>query len=247
MPEWAAFAGVTGVVVCLLVVLAHLSKQVIEEPSASPTPAPAGDSASNAPPPQSFSSGELLANVALTQGLLGSLLVVGAWYTQIPLSAFGLAPVFDSSLFAFGVTFGVALYAANELAAAAADSVGFEHSDELRELLAPSSAGGWLLLLGVVLPVIALFEEFLFRAALIGALTAGFGVSPWLLAVLSTVLFALGHGMQGPGGIVVTGVLGFVLAAAFVLTGSFLVVAVAHYLVNAFEFIVHEGLGVEWT
>jgi hypothetical protein len=41
------------------------------------------------------------------------------------------------------------------------------------------------------------------------------------------------------------GALGFVLAAAFVRTGGLLVV-VAHYLVNALEFVVHEGLGLEW-
>jgi membrane protease YdiL (CAAX protease family) len=45
----------------------------------------------------------------------------------------------------------------------------------------------------------------------------------------------------------VTGALGFVLAAAFVVTGSLLSVIVAHYLVNALEFVVHEGLGVEWS
>jgi len=36
-----------------------------------------------------------------------------------------------------------------------------------------------------------------------------------------------------------------VLAAGFVLTGSLLVVVVAHYLVNAAEFVIYEGLGVE--
>ncbi len=102
-----------------------------------------------------------------------------------------------------------------------------------------------------MLPTVALFEEFLFRAVLVGAFSAGaaaLGVpaSPWLLAVLSSVAFALGHGAQGRAGVVATGTLGFVLAAAFLLTGSFVVVAVAHYLVNALTFVVHEGVGVEW-
>jgi uncharacterized membrane protein len=38
-----------------------------------------------------------------------------------------------------------------------------------------------------------------------------------------------------------------VLGAAYVLTGSLLAVVVAHYLVNALEFVVHEGLGIEWV
>jgi membrane protease YdiL (CAAX protease family) len=111
--------------------------------------------------------------------------------------------------------------------------------------MAPDSANGWLLLLGVILPLVAVFEEFLFRGVLVGAFAAGFAVSPWLLAVGSSVLFALGHGAQGPAGILVTGSLGLVLAAGYVLTGSLLVVVVAHYLVNALEFVVYEGLGVE--
>jgi membrane protease YdiL (CAAX protease family) len=138
----------------------------------------------------------------------------------------------------------VGLYAANEAGAWVAERAGIDADESLRELLAPETVGGWLLLLGVVLPLVALVEEFLFRAALVGALAAGFSVSPWLLAVLSSVAFGVGHGLQGPGGVVVTGALGFVLAAAFVLTGSLWVVVVAHYLVNALEFLVHEALDV---
>ena len=96
-----------------------------------------------------------------------------------------------------------------------------------------------------MLPVIAAFEELLFRAALVGGFAAGFGVSPWPLAVLSSAAFAAGHGAQGRLGVAVTGLLGFVLAAAFVLTESLLVVVVAHYVVNAVEFGLAEGLGRE--
>lgn len=197
-----------------------------------------------------LSTGTLLANVALTQGLFGGLLLAGAWYFGIPASAFGVTDAGLSTglpALAVGVVLGVTLYAVNEIGAASADAVGVEHDERLRSMLAPDSAGRWLLLLLVVLPIIAGVEEFIFRAAVIGATTAGFGTSVWALAVVSSLAFALGHGAQGRAGIVVTGSLGFVLAAAFVLTGSFLVVFVAHYLVNALEFVVHELLGVEWV
>ena len=200
---------------------------------------------------ESFSTGALLANVALSQGLFGAVLVGAAWLAEIPLVAFGVAlgDPWNAGLPALGVGagLGVALYVANELSANAADAAGIDYSEGLRESLAPDTVRGWAVLLGVVLPIIAGFEELLFRAALVGAFAAGFGVSPWALAVFSTVAFAVGHGAQGPGGVAVTGLLGFALAAAFVLTGSLLVVIVAHYLVNALEFVVHEGLGVEWT
>ncbi|MDS0473758.1 CPBP family glutamic-type intramembrane protease [Natrinema sp. 1APR25-10V2] len=199
--------------------------------------------------PGSLSTGMVLANVAFSQGLFALVLLGAAVYTAIPPSALGV----DFSLayletgLVLGTVAGIAFYAANELSAAVATRFGFDHEEQLRELLSPDSIRGWLLLLLGVLPIIAGFEELLFRAALIGVPAAGFGISPWLLAVGSSVAFALGHGMQGSVGVVVTGLLGFVLAAVFIVTGSLLVVVVSHYLVNALEFVVHEGLEFDWA
>jgi membrane protease YdiL (CAAX protease family) len=76
---------------------------------------------------------------------------------------------------------------------------------------------------------------------LIGVPTAAYSFSPWPLALASAGAFALGHDAQGRVGIVVTGLLGFVLAAGYIFTGSLLVVVIAHYVVNALEFVVHES------
>ncbi|MFB6304002.1 MAG: lysostaphin resistance A-like protein [Haloferacaceae archaeon] len=203
---------------------------------------------SSGPPPTAGppSTGVLLANVALSQGVLGTLLVAGAWYTGVPPAALGAgAASLSVDALAAGVAVGLALYAANEAGAAVGRRVGFGGGEELRRALAPDSTGGWAALLLIVLPVIAGFEELLFRGVLVGAFHAGFGVSPWLLAGLSSVAFAAGHGAQGRVGVVVTGTLGFALAAAFVVTGSLLTVVVAHYLVNALEFLVHEWAGID--
>jgi membrane protease YdiL (CAAX protease family) len=186
----------------------------------------------------------LLVNVAISQGLFAGMLVVGAWVTEVPPSAFGIDGV-TPALVGLGVGLGGVLYVANEIGSAVGERVGLGGEEALREALAPKTRRGWVLLLFVVLPIIAGFEELLFRGALVGAFAVGFGVSPWALAALSSVAFALGHGAQGVGGVVVTGILGFALAAAFVLTGSLLVVFVAHYLVNALSFVVHEGFDVD--
>jgi membrane protease YdiL (CAAX protease family) len=197
-----------------------------------------------------LSAGALLINVVFTQGLFGGILLAAAWYTEIPAWAFGLtAEPLSTGLPALlvGAALGVGLYVVNELGAAGADSMGVEYDERLRSMLAPDTAAGWVVLFVLVLPIIAGVEEFVFRAAVIGATTAGFGTSPWALAVVSSLAFALGHGAQGKLGVVVTGGLGFVLASAFIVTGSFLVVFVAHYLVNALEFAVHELLGIDWA
>ncbi|RZH66702.1 CPBP family intramembrane glutamic endopeptidase [Natrinema altunense] len=199
--------------------------------------------------PDSLSTGLVLANVAFSQGLFALVLLGAAIYTAVPAAALGieLSVAYLRTGLLWGTAAGCVFYVANELAGAAATRVGFDHDEALRELLSPDSLAGWLVLLLGVLPIIAFFEEFLFRAALIGVPAAGYGLSPWLLAVGSSIAFALGHGMQGPVGVVVTGLLGFVLAAVFIVTGSLLVVVVAHYLINALEFVVHEGIGLEWA
>lgn len=278
MPDWATFAGFAGVVLALLLLLAHASQSVVSgdaparprfdfdrpqpgsvDPAVADVSLPTTNrvvDSSTAPDDWTdrmhatqphLSTMALLANVAISQGAFGLLLLAGAWFTQIPAAAFGVSlPLLSVSTVGAGVVLGVVLYGANELGASVGERLGVGADEGLREALAPDSLGGWAILLFLVLPIIAGFEELLFRGILVGVFSVGFGVSPWLLAVLSSIAFALGHGAQGPAGVVVTGVLGFVLAAAFVLSGSLLVVIVAHYLVNALEFLVHEGIGVEW-
>jgi membrane protease YdiL (CAAX protease family) len=251
LPEWTAFAGFVGVVLAGLLFLARASAKTVtrsDEPTAqfpaTLTDRVVGDSNGRArdPDPPNLSTAALLANVAVSQGLFASLLVVGLWVAAIPVSSIGLAAdAVSSGPVVVGVGLGIALHAVNTAGARLGDRFGLGEARALREAMAPDSGRGWAVLLLVVLPLVAGFEELLFRGVLIGAFAAGFDLSPWLLAAVSSVAFALGHGAQGRIGIVVTGALGFVLAVAFVLTGSLVTVIVTHYLVNALEFVVNEA------
>ncbi|MFC7077033.1 CPBP family intramembrane glutamic endopeptidase [Haloarcula halophila] len=277
MPGWAAFVGLTGLLLTALLALARLSQGLtdesglsataegvpsLEEHADTPTPDPViprfetPESArrrrwvesrrSNRP--ESISTGALLANVALTQGLFGALLVAAAFYYRIPVSAFGVSAAPLSTgwpALAVGVAAGVGFWLGNEAAASLAAGFDMAFDESVRGLLAPDSAGGWVVLLGVILPIIAVVEELLFRGAAIGVPVAGLGAPAWAMAIVSSVAFALGHGAQGRVGILVTGALGLGLAGLFVVTDSLLAVVVAHYLVNALELGVHEGLGIE--
>ena len=193
-----------------------------------------------------MSTGTLLANVALTQGLFGAGVLLAAVYFDVPLAALGLIePLLSAETILFGVGGGVVLWLGNEVAAGAADAAGVGYDESVRSMLTPDSAGGWVILLGVILPTIAVVEELLFRGAAIGAMAVGFDVPVALLVVVSSVAFGGAHGAQGRTGAVVATTLGLVLAVMFVLSGSLLTVIIAHYLVNALEFVVHEGLAVE--
>jgi membrane protease YdiL (CAAX protease family) len=302
VPGWAAFTGLTLLVLFVFLALARLSQGAVgDEPPQLPAgdevtpatraddhesvdrstpdggatagageavtitgdietstePATGGDEATETEPwdeepiqpqPYELTTAALLANVAVTQGLFGAIVAAAAWYFEIPATALGLAGgplVVGGPAIGLGVVFGVLLWTGNEMSATIADAVGAGYDESLREMLAPDSVGGWAVLLVVILPIIAVVEELIFRAALIGVPAAGFGVSPWALAIFSSAMFALGHGAQGRVGIAVTGGLGFVLAGGYILSGSLLIVVVAHYLVNALEFVVHEGLGAD--
>lgn len=218
------------------------------EPVTQSTPAPRPSSHHESQSSVELTTELLFLNVAFTQGLVVVILVATAWYFAVPAAAFGIAgeqTVSGVATLPVGAAFGLLLWIGNEIATALADAVGAAYDEAIRELLAPESPGGWVVLFGAVLPVIALGEELLFRGALVGIPHAGYGVSLWLLAALSSVAFALGHGAQGRVGVIVTGLLGFVLAAGYVVTGSLVVVVVAHYVINALEFFVHELLDIE--
>jgi membrane protease YdiL (CAAX protease family) len=260
--QWAAFTGLLAVVLFLLLSLARLSQRAVTPSDqdqirfAGPSPRDPRPTDPVIPrferpvhdPRANLSTGALLANVALTQGVFGVVVAGGALYFAIPPAALGVP---ETTLargvpgVAVGLLFGLGLWGANEAAGAVADATGAGYDESLRAMLAPDSPGGWVLLLGGVLPTVALVEEFVFRSATIGAVAAGFGVSPWLLAVVSSITFGAAHGAQGRVGMIVTGGLGMALAAGFVFTESLLVVVVAHYLVNALELVVHEGLGYD--
>ncbi|WP_280586146.1 CPBP family intramembrane glutamic endopeptidase [Halorubrum sp. Boch-26] len=271
MPEWASFALATVALTLLLLYFTRRSQRLLararivdsrtevvdaESDGESDLACADGESGPESDPSEArpvLTTRLLLANAAASQA--GGLVVLAAvaWWAAVPTAAFGIgethptlgAPAFASlgvfEVGAFGVAAGVVLAAGNEAAARLGARVGVAPSGRLRAAMAPGTAGEWALLLGVALPIVAAFEEALFRGALVGALAAGFAIDPWLLAVGSSVAFGLGHGAQGRLGVVVAGALGLALAGLFAVTGSLLVPVVAHYVVNAVEFAVHEG------
>ncbi len=227
-PAWTPFVVATGLLALVVVALARASADLLT-----------GEEG-----PERIPTRVLVANVTVTQGVVGAVVVAAAWLAGVPRAALGVGPeAVGVGAVGTGVVLGASLFLASEAAARAVDESALVYAERLRERLAPTTPRGWVVLLVVVLPLVAGFEELLFRAALVGAPVAGLGVPAWLAALASSVLFGLAHGAQGRVGVVVTGALGLALAAAFVATGSLLVVVVAHYVVNAAEFVVHEGIG----
>lgn len=255
MTDWTAFAAGVALLTAALLFLTHQSRRTLDrvrivgvddprEPVGRRSDAP--ERRTDRPPRPLLTTRALLANVTVSQALALAALAALAWWTDVPAAAFGLASELATpNLIAVGAAAGLVLYIGNELAAAAARRFGYGPQTRLREAMAPTTPGEWGLLLGVVIPVIAVTEEAIFRGALVGALALAFGLDPWLLVAGSSVAFGLGHGAQGALGIAVATLFGAALGALFVVTGSLLAVVVAHYVVDALEFGVREGLDRE--
>jgi uncharacterized protein len=76
-------------------------------------------------------------------------------------------------------------------------------------------------------------EEWLYRAFFLAVVAALAGGPPeWVLVAVAAVAFGLAHAYQGIGGIVLTGVLGGILAALYLSTGSLLLPVLLHAVVD---------------
>jgi membrane protease YdiL (CAAX protease family) len=87
------------------------------------------------------------------------------------------------------------------------------------------------LLFGLLSLAAGMGEELAYRGFAIPALTVVTG-SEWTGALLSSVAFGFLHGYQGWLGILRTGIMGFILAGSFILSGSLWPAIVAHALLD---------------
>jgi membrane protease YdiL (CAAX protease family) len=185
----------------------------------------------------------LLLNVLVTQGGVIVLVAVGAILTGVPMRVLGItSPLLAVDTITVGLVVGLGLYLVDEVLSVFAKRFGHVPEELLRAALTPDSAEGWILLFCLILPLVAVGEEMLFRAALLGATPLLSGLPTLGILAMSSILFGLAHAVQGRAGVVVAGVLGLGLGSAYLVTGNLVVVVVAHYVVNALEFVVHELL-----
>jgi CAAX protease family protein len=94
--------------------------------------------------------------------------------------------------------------------------------------LTPGSPGQFILA-GFLVVVVAIAEEIIFRGYLIlrlGSITR----SVLGAAILSSIVFSLGHGYEGTAGVVTVGVMGFFFALVYLARGSLVAPMVMHFL-----------------
>lgn len=176
----------------------------------------------------------------LVGGHLGLVLFTGVFvlFFRVPLRVVGGTPdrVTLPEAAAGGVLFGIALFLLDAVVHLACARYGLELDPEFALALLPRTRAAWTLKLGVAFPLGALAEELWFRGIVLGVLAS---VSPgegplWDATVLvfSAVLFGRSHVGRGSSALVSTTLTGLAFGAAFLVTGSLLLVVVAHYVMN---------------
>lgn len=228
VPLVATAVAVTGLTVLLAVATARAIRPRLPPPGGSGPIDPAAA--------LGLSNRALYLNAAVTQAVLGVALLIGLVLAEVDPADVGLGGDHAVHL-VVGIGTGLMLALGNRHLQAGLDATGIGYDDRFRRLLAPGTPLDWVLLVGVVLPTVAIYEELLFRGVLVGATSVTLGVSPWVLVAVSSLVFAVGHGLQGSVGLLAAGGLGALLGGAFVFTGSLLVVVVAHYVINVLEFV----------
>jgi membrane protease YdiL (CAAX protease family) len=103
---------------------------------------------------------------------------------------------------------------------------------ETVHLLMPETRREKLWAVFAVAPTAALCEEFLYRGFLMATLAGWFNSAGWGL-VAASAAFGLAHTYQGAGGVARAGVLGALLAASVLRTGSLYPAMLAHFLIDA--------------
>ena len=75
-------------------------------------------------------------------------------------------------------------------------------------------------------------EEIVFRAWMLNTLHRWAGLGNWTLVLVTAAVFGIVHSYQGPGGVLATGVAGFVLCGLYVITGTLLAPIAYHFLID---------------
>lgn len=106
------------------------------------------------------------------------------------------------------------------------------YSPVVVRMILPKNRNEALLVAVAFVPSVVM-EELLFRSLLVG----GFSLylNPWVLGILWSMVFGAMHLPQGSFAMIATSMIGFVLAGAFILSGTLLVPIATHYVINLLQ------------
>ncbi len=180
--------------------------------------------------------GTMLQNVLL----LGVVLLF-VWRNREPLREFGVHVHHAGRELLLGVGLFVPFVLLIGVVQQIMDLMGLPLPETPPEFLVPHGAGEHLLALGFLVTV-AVAEEIVFRGYLLHRFHNLTG-SRAAAVILSSLLFALGHGYEGTGGMIAIGLIGVIFAGVYLWRASLVAPIAMHFLQNFVGMIAVPALG----
>lgn len=119
-----------------------------------------------------------------------------------------------------------------------------EHLGGLESVTSRIADDAPLVLTALLMLLVGLYEEIAARGLLLQRLATAIGGNLYAAAVLSSLLFALGHFYQGVFGVVQTALFGFVLALSVIRFGSLWPAILAHAAINTVSIVLLDAVPV---
>ena len=159
---------------------------------------------------------------------LVSLVLFFLWRNREPPERIGWTRERAPADIALGVLLFLPLFIGAGLLGAGLADTGLPASSMIPSFLRYQGLSGAALALVLIL-VVAIAEETIFRGYLIMRLSA-ITSRPWAAVIISAAIFSVGHGYEGPAGVIITGVIGVVYALVYLSRRSLVAPVVLHFL-----------------
>jgi membrane protease YdiL (CAAX protease family) len=132
------------------------------------------------------------------------------------------------------IFFGVALFFPVFFTAGYLDDalrqIGFSAPTNALPALENVKGTGEIILAFLLVCVVAVAEETIFRGYLLLRFQKGLQMAPFTAALLSSVIFSLGHGYEGTSGVITVGYIGLCFALVYQWRGSLVAPMIMHFL-----------------
>jgi membrane protease YdiL (CAAX protease family) len=102
-----------------------------------------------------------------------------------------------------------------------------------------------IILAFIMVCVVAVAEETIFRGYLLLRFREGLKITPLAAALLSSVIFSLGHGYEGTSGVVTVGFIGLMFALVYLWRGSLVAPMIMHFLQDFSGIVLSPLLGLK--
>jgi uncharacterized protein len=171
-----------------------------------------------------------VATILRDLGLLALILLLLS-RAQQPLAAIGWVRAGAWREAGLGLLLSVPLFLGTTVLQAALRALGLSGAQSSPPGTTPSGSVGDVLLAVILVVVVAVSEETIFRGYLILRFTRALRSRTWAV-ILSSVAFAIGHGYEGNAAVVTVGLTGLALALVYIWRGSLIAPVVMHLVLD---------------